>query len=40
VLQARCPIPPGDNIRNLARRIHRLEHFFYPRTIDFLLDHL
>lgn len=40
ILQARCPITDGDNIDSLAGRIHRLEHFFYSRTIAFLLQHL
>lgn len=39
VLQARCPVDAGDDVRSLASRIHWLEHFFYPRTIEFLLDH-
>jgi len=39
ILQARCPVLPGDDPAALAARIHRLEHFFYPRTIAFLLDH-
>ncbi len=40
VLQARCPISTDDDAAGLAQRIHRLEHFFFPRTIEFLLDHL
>ncbi len=40
VLQARCPVPAENNVHTLAAQIHRLEHFFYPRTIEFLLDHL
>ena len=37
LLQARCPVHPGDDAHALAARIHKLEHFYYPRAIDFLL---
>jgi phosphoribosylglycinamide formyltransferase-1 len=37
LLQARCQVVPGDTADTLAERIHRLEHFYYPRAIDFLL---
>ena len=37
LLQARCPVMPGDVVDTLAGRIHSLEHFYYPRAIDFLL---
>ncbi len=37
LLQARCPVLSGDTPDSLAARIHRLEHFYYPRAIDFLL---
>jgi phosphoribosylglycinamide formyltransferase-1 len=37
ILQARCPVTPNDTPATLAARIHRLEHFFFPRTIEFLL---
>ncbi len=40
ILQARCPVSAGDDTNTLATRIHRLEHFFYPRTVEFLLEHL
>src|SRR5690606_15178725 len=36
ILQAHCPIHAGDDVDELANRIHKLEHFFYPRTIEFL----
>jgi phosphoribosylglycinamide formyltransferase 1 len=38
LLQARCPVLPGDSAHQLAARIHRLEHFYYPRLIDFMLS--
>ena len=37
LLQARCSVLSGDDADSLAERIHLLEHFYYPRTIDFLL---
>lgn len=37
ILQARCPIQPADTHESLATRIHRLEHFYYPRALEFLL---
>jgi phosphoribosylglycinamide formyltransferase-1 len=38
IVQARCPVQEDDTAGKLANRIHRLEHFYYPRTIEFLLD--
>ncbi len=38
ILQARCRVLENDNPQNLARRIHKLEHFYYPRVIEYLLD--
>jgi phosphoribosylglycinamide formyltransferase-1 len=38
LLQARCPVYAGDDAAGLASRIHRLEHYYLPRTIEFLLD--
>lgn len=38
ILQARCPVHSEDNADSLAARVHRLEHFYYPRTIEFLLQ--
>lgn len=37
IMQARCKIDKGDVGEILAARIHRLEHFYFPRTIEFLL---
>lgn len=37
LLQARCPVLPDDTAETLAARVLRLEHFYYPRVIDFLL---
>lgn len=38
ILQARCSIQEHDDPATLAKRIHKLEHFYYPRAIEFLLE--
>lgn len=40
ILQAHCPVKENDTPDTLAERIHKLEHFFYPRTIEYLLKHM
>ncbi|WP_118973774.1 phosphoribosylglycinamide formyltransferase [Taibaiella koreensis] len=40
ILQARCALLPEDTHEGLAGRVHKLEHYFFPRTIEFLLDNL
>lgn len=40
ILQAYCPVLSNDTPANLAERIHQLEHFYYPRSINFLLKHM
>ena len=37
ILQARCKVEGDDSADELANRIHKLEHFYYPRVIEFLL---
>ncbi len=37
ILQARCKVEPTDDADTLAARIHNLEHFYFPRAIEFLL---
>lgn len=37
ILQARCKIAANDTPADLAKNIHKLEHFYFPRTIEFLL---
>jgi phosphoribosylglycinamide formyltransferase-1 len=37
ILQARCKVLEGDTADTLAARIHELEHYFFPRTIEYLL---
>ena len=38
ILQARCKVHEGDTTDTLAGRIHQLEHFYFPRAIEYLLD--
>ncbi len=38
ILQVRCPVEPADTTETLANRIHALEHYHYPRTIEKLLE--
>ncbi len=37
LLQASCAVLPGDDADALAERIHHLEHYYFPRTIQFFL---
>lgn len=37
ILQARCPVLNDDTAEILAERVHSLEHFYFPRAIEFLL---
>ncbi len=38
IIQAHCTITESDTPESLAQKIHRLEHHFFPRTIEFLLS--
>ena len=38
IMQARCSVHATDSTDTLAARIHQLEHFYFPRTIEFLLN--
>ena len=38
ILQARCRVAEEDSPSSLAERIHHLEHFWFPRTLEFLLS--
>ncbi|MGN6568568.1 MAG: phosphoribosylglycinamide formyltransferase [Flavipsychrobacter sp.] len=40
ILQARCEVRDNDTADSLALRIHALEHYFYPRTVEFLLQQI
>jgi phosphoribosylglycinamide formyltransferase-1 len=38
IVQARCKVHSDDTAGSLAERIHHLEHYYFPRTIEFLLE--
>ncbi len=38
ILQAHCALDPGDDPEDIAGKVHQLEHFYFPRVIEFLLD--
>lgn len=38
IIQAHCSISAMDTPESLAQKIHRLEHHFFPSTIEFLLQ--
>jgi len=38
ILQVRCKVEDTDSAEELANRIHKLEHYYYPRVIEYLLD--
>lgn len=37
IVQARCRVLATDTAMDLSKRVLKLEHFFLPRTIEFLL---
>lgn len=39
ILQSYCKIQATDTPDSLAAKVLRLEHFYFPRTIEFLLEH-
>jgi phosphoribosylglycinamide formyltransferase-1 len=40
ILQARCKVLPNDTASQLAQKVQVLEHFWFPKTVDFVLQHL
>lgn len=38
IVQARCKVHEADTADSLAERIHHLEHYYFPRAIEFLLE--
>lgn len=38
IVQARCPVDETDTADMLAEKVHKLEHYFFPRTIEYLLQ--
>lgn len=37
IIQAHCPVLNSDTATDVAHKIHQLEHFYFPKTIEFLL---
>jgi len=37
IFQAQCPVYESDSVNDLAKRIHKLEHKFFPKIIDSIL---
>lgn len=37
ILQERCEVNEEDTVESLSKKIHKLEHEFYPKVIDRLL---
>jgi phosphoribosylglycinamide formyltransferase-1 len=37
IVQARCEVAKEDDEHSLAGKIHQLEHFYFPKVIEFLL---
>jgi phosphoribosylglycinamide formyltransferase 1 len=37
LLQAHCSVHPTDTAATLAERIHHLEHYYYPRVLEYML---
>lgn len=40
ILQAKCPIEPGDTPESLAEKIHALEYEHFPKTVEKLAGSL
>jgi phosphoribosylglycinamide formyltransferase-1 len=40
ILQARCRVHENEGADGLATRVHKLEHFYFPRAIENLLSEL
>jgi phosphoribosylglycinamide formyltransferase 1 len=40
IVQAHCPVKKDDTSVSLANNIHKLEHFYYPRVVEYLLGGL
>jgi len=38
VLQAKCSVTTNDTIESLRTKIQRMEHFWYPRAVEFLIS--
>lgn len=39
IIQAHCKIDNNDDAFSLSAKISKLEHFYFPRTIEYILQH-
>ena len=37
LIEARCPVLPGDGALEVATRVHALEYAYYPQVIEHVL---
>ena len=40
ILQVSCPVAPDDTADDVANKVHRLEHQYYPEVVEELVDSL
>ena len=40
IFQAKCPVAPTDSADDIARKVHALEHQFFPKVIEKVVSHL
>jgi phosphoribosylglycinamide formyltransferase-1 len=38
IVQARCALSANETVENIAQKVAKLEHTFYPKTIEYLLS--
>ena len=38
ILQVSCSVAPGDTAEDVAAKVHRLEHQYYPEVVEELVD--
>lgn len=38
ILQAKCPIVPGDTPETLANKIHQLEYEYFPKAVEQVIE--
>jgi phosphoribosylglycinamide formyltransferase-1 len=38
IVQVRCALTANETVENIAQKVAKLEHAFYPKTIEYLLS--
>lgn len=38
IFQTVCPVLPGDSAEDVAKKVHALEHRYFPKVIEELLE--